>query len=83
MQDTTLLDRSKPITMDGLRAFFREHDFSAQTSGYKFERASSEKNQIYIKTKPPCKKNTKTNNKVSGSCPCDSCLNSSKMEESL
>lgn len=51
MQDTTLLDRSKPITMDGLRAFFREHDFSAQTSGYKFERASSEKNQIYIKTK--------------------------------
>ena len=51
MQDTTLLDRNEPITMDGLRTHFRKHDFSTQTSGYKFKTASSEKNQMYLKAK--------------------------------
>ena len=51
MQDTTLLDRNEPITMDGLRSHFRKHDFSTQTSGYKFKTASSEKNQMYLKAK--------------------------------
>ena len=51
MQDNTLLDRNEPITMDGLRTHFRKHDFSAQTSGYKFKNASNEKNQMYLKAK--------------------------------
>ena len=51
MHDTTFLDRNEPITMDGLRDHFRAHDFSAQTSGYKFKNASSEKNQMYLKAK--------------------------------
>ena len=51
MRDTSLLDKSKHIAMDGLRAFFRAHDFSTQTSGYKFKNATSEKNQMYLKTK--------------------------------
>ena len=51
MHDTTFLDRNEPITMDGLRTRFRKHDFSTQTSGYKFKNASSEKNQMYLKVK--------------------------------
>ena len=51
MHNTTFLDRNEPITMDGLRDHFRAHDFSAQTSGYKFKNASSEKNQMYLKAK--------------------------------
>ena len=37
--------------MERLRAHFLTHDFSAQTSGYKFKNAPSEKNQMYIKAK--------------------------------
>ena len=51
MKDTTLLDSTEPITMEALQAFFRENDFSAQTSGYKFKNASNEKNQMYLKAK--------------------------------
>lgn len=51
MQDTTLLDSREPITMQRLQDHFRAHDFSAQTSKYKFKTASSEKNQIYLKAK--------------------------------
>ena len=51
MKDTTLLDSSTPLSMERLRAHFLAHDFSAQTSGYKFKNAPSEKNQMYIKAK--------------------------------
>lgn len=51
MKDTTLWDSTEPLTMHRLRGYFRAHDFSAQTSGYKFKNASSEKNQMYLKAK--------------------------------
>ena len=51
MIDTTLLDSSTPLSMERLRAHFLAHDFSAQTSGYKFKNAPSEKNQMYLKAK--------------------------------
>ena len=51
MIDTALLDSTEPISMEALQAFFRANDFSAQTSGYKFKTASSEKNQMYLKAK--------------------------------
>lgn len=51
MKDTTLLDSSTPLSMERLRAHFLAHDFSAQTSGYKFKNAPSKKNQMYLKAK--------------------------------
>ena len=51
MKDTTLLDGTTPLSMERLRAHFLAHDFSAQTSGYKFKNATSEKNQMYLKAK--------------------------------
>ena len=51
MQDTTLLDSQEPITLQRLQDHFHAHDFSAQTSKYKFKTASSEKNQMYLKAK--------------------------------
>lgn len=51
MKDTTLLNSNTPLSMERLRAHFLAHDFSAQTSGYKFKNAPSEKNQMYLNAK--------------------------------
>ena len=51
MTDTTLLNSTEPLTMEALREHFLTHDFSSQTSAYKFLTASNEKNQLYIRAK--------------------------------
>ena len=51
MKDTTLLLSDTPLSMAQLRAQFLAHDFSTQTSGYKFNNAPSQRNQMYLKAK--------------------------------
>lgn len=48
---TALLEKDGTPTLEELKEHFRNHDFSAQVSGYDFEHASSEQNKLYIRTK--------------------------------
>lgn len=49
--DMTLLEKDKAPTIAELRAFFREHDFSAQVSKYDPWSAIKEQNALYIRAK--------------------------------
>lgn len=48
---TALLEKDGTPTLEELKEHFRNHDFSAQVSGYDFDHASSEQNEQYIRTK--------------------------------
>lgn len=49
--DMTLLEKDKAPTIAELRAFFRDHDFSTQVSGYNPWSATKEQNAVYIRAK--------------------------------
>lgn len=49
--DMSLLEKDRVPTIEELKAFFREHDFSTQVSSYDPSVATKEQNQIYVKAK--------------------------------
>ena len=49
--DMTLLEKDSAPTIAELKAFFRDHDFSAQVSKYDPMVATDEQNRVYIKAK--------------------------------
>ena len=49
--DMTLLEKDGTPTIAELKAFFRNHDFSTQVSGYDLTNASIEDNNVYYKVK--------------------------------
>ena len=51
MIDTSLLEKTEPISREALQAFFRANDFSTMVSRYDAETAASEDNEFYLKVK--------------------------------
>lgn len=49
--DMTLLEKDSSPTIEELKAFFRDHDFSTQKSKYNPGNATDTQNRIYIKAK--------------------------------
>ena len=49
--DMTLLEKEGAPTIEELKGFFRDHDFSTQVSRYKTRTATDTQNRIYIKAK--------------------------------
>ena len=45
------MDQDGTPTLDELKKFFQENDFTTAVSGYDFENASEEENQFYLKIK--------------------------------
>ena len=48
---TALLEKDGTPTLEELKEHFHKHDFSTQVSGYDFKQATSEQNELYIRTK--------------------------------